>query len=163
MSIEQTGVPSKEMILERFPTMERMLKGRVAVAECYQRIPCNPCQAACPQKAITVGEDINNTPVVQERLCTGCGLCLAKCPGLAIFLAKVEGDRAELSLPYEFLPLPKAGDRVTALNREGGEVCTATVTEVLTPPAFDRTAVVRILVPREHLYAVRNFRTEAEA
>lgn len=161
MSIEQTGVPSAEMVREKFPPLERIRQGRVAVVECYQRIPCNPCEAACPQKAIRVGQDINDTPVLDPARCTGCGLCLSRCPGLAILLCRLDGDTAELSLPYEFLPLPKAGDRVIARDRVGADVCPATVTEVLAPPSFDRTAVVRIAVPARHLYEVRNFRTEA--
>ena len=51
--------------------------------------------------------------------------------------------------------------RVIARDRVGADVCPATVTEVLLPPSFDRTAVVRITVPVQHLYTVRNFRTEA--
>ncbi len=161
MSIEQTGVPSEAMVKEKFPSLERMRQGRVAVAECYQRIPCNPCEAACPKGAITVGRDINDTPALDPGRCTGCGLCLSRCPGLAILLARVDGDTAELSLPYEFLPLPRKGDRVIARDRTGADVCPAVVTEVLSPPSFDRTAVVRISIPAAHLYAVRNFRTEA--
>lgn len=161
MSIEQTGVPSMDMVYEKFPPIDRIRQSRVAVAECYQRIPCNPCEQACPKKAIVVGRDINDTPVLDPGRCTGCGLCLSRCPGLALFLVKLDGDTAELSLPYECLPLPRKGDRVTACDRVGADVCPAVVTEVLMPPSFDRTAVVRIAVPARHLYDVRNFRTEA--
>lgn len=161
MSIEQTGVPSPEMVMEKFPPIERIREGRVAVAECYQRIPCNPCEASCPKKAITVGADINDTPVLDADKCVGCGVCLSRCPGLAIFLVKVSGDTAELSLPYEFLPLPKKGDRVIVRDRVGSDVCPAVVTDVMMPASYDRTAVVRIELPAAHLYDVRNFRTEA--
>jgi Fe-S-cluster-containing hydrogenase component 2 len=116
---EQTGVPEKEMILEKFPSIERINKGPAAVIECYRRIPCNPCETACRQNAITVGEDINNIPVIAHDSCTGCKVCLSKCPGLAIMI--VDGSRStytvEISLPYEFLPLPQKGDIVDALDR----------------------------------------------
>ena len=62
--LEKTGIPSKEMIMGKFPPIERINKGPVAVVECYQKIPCNPCQTACRFAAIHIGEDINNIPEV---------------------------------------------------------------------------------------------------
>ena len=44
---EKTGIPSMEMIMEKFPSIERINKGAVAVIECYKEIPCNPCETAC--------------------------------------------------------------------------------------------------------------------
>ena len=161
MSLEQTGIPSPEQIKSKFPSEERMRKGRVAVTECYQRIPCNPCEASCASKAITVGEDINNCPAVDSGLCIGCGICLSRCPGLAIFLVKIDGDTVEFSIPYEFRPLPVKGQTVKAVNRAGEIVCDAVVTEVLNPKSFDRTPVVRFTFPVAYLYEVRNFTMEA--
>ena len=161
MSLEQTGIPSAEQIRSKFPSEERMRQGRVAVTECYQRIPCNPCEASCPHKAITVGEDINNCPVCDENKCIGCGICLSRCPGLAILLVKIEGETAEFSVPYEFCPLPVKGQQVKAVDRAGAVVCDATVTEVLNPKSFDRTPVVRFTFPAKYLYEVRNFKLEA--
>lgn len=163
-AFEKTGVPTPDMIRERFHSAERLKQGRVAVAECYQRIPCNPCQSACPRKAIEVGEDINNLPVVNSALCTGCGICLSKCPGLAIMVVDctVGGGMAEISLPYEFLPLPQAGDMVTALNRGGETLCEAKVVKVQNPPSFDRTPVVTLRVEEKYLYEARGFRRKEE-
>lgn len=39
---EQTGVPSAEMIMRKFPTVERINRGKVAVVECYKRIRATP-------------------------------------------------------------------------------------------------------------------------
>jgi Fe-S-cluster-containing hydrogenase component 2 len=160
---EQTGVPEKEMILEKFPSIERINKGPAAVIECYRRIPCNPCETACRQNAITVGEDINNIPVIDHDSCTGCKVCLSKCPGLAIMI--VDGSRStytvEISLPYEFLPLPQKGDIVDALDRSGNFVTKARVTGVLNPKSFDRTPVITIEADRKYLYDIRNIRMEA--
>ena len=79
---EKTGVATREMVMTKFPSVERIDKGPVAVVECYQKIPCNPCQTACPFGAINIGCDINNIPERDENVCTGCGMCVAKCPGL---------------------------------------------------------------------------------
>ena len=118
---EKTGVASREMVMTKFPPIERINRGPVAVVECYQKIPCNPCQTACPFGAIRIGEDINEIPCRDENVCTGCGVCVAKCPGLSIMI--VDGSKSaetvEFRIPYEFLPLPEAGEKVTGLDRAG--------------------------------------------
>lgn len=162
MNFLQTGVPTPEMIRAKFPTNEQLKGGRCAVAECYQKIPCNPCESSCPFGAITVGEDINNTPTVDFSLCRGCGICLTKCPGLAIMLATLKDGEAELSVPYEFLPLPVEGDYVNCLDREGAFVCRGLVASVRNPENFDRTPIVAVRFDEEHLYSVRNIDVEAE-
>ena len=43
----QTGIPDKEAIEAVTPNETRFLKGAVAIAECFQKIPCNPCTKAC--------------------------------------------------------------------------------------------------------------------
>ena len=161
---EKTGIATAEMVRTKFPPIERINKGPVAVVECWQKIPCNPCQTACPAGAIRIGEDINNIPVRDENACTGCGVCVSKCPGLAIMI--VDGSKSPdtvlFRIPYEFLPLPKAGETVVGLDRAGKPVCKAKVLKVLNPPAFDRTPVVTLEVDRKYLYDFRNFRREAE-
>ena len=57
-----------------YPSDERLARGPIAVFECAQEIPCNPCESACKQGYIEIGEDITRLPVLDER-CTGCGLC----------------------------------------------------------------------------------------
>lgn len=160
---EQTGVPDKDMIFDRFPPIERIDKGPAAVIECCSRIPCNPCETACRQRAITVGEDINNIPAIDYDSCTGCKVCVSKCPGLAIMI--VDGskskDTVEISLPYEFLPFPQKGGAVEALDRAGNFVAKARVVSVLNPKSFDRTPIVTIEAERKYLYDIRNIRTEA--
>ena len=48
------------------PADERFAKGQVAVIECVQNIPCNPCQDACPRGAITIEGAITNIPKIME-------------------------------------------------------------------------------------------------
>ena len=160
---EKTGIASRDMVMTKFPPVERINKGPVAVVECYQKIPCNPCQTACPVGAIKIGDDINNIPERDENLCGGCGVCVAKCPGLSIMI--VDGskspDTVEFRIPYEFLPLPEAGETVTGLDRAGQPICKAKVKRVMNPASFDRTPVVTLEVDRAFLYDFRNFRREA--
>ena len=133
---EKTGVATREMVMTKFPPMERINRGPVAVVECYQKIPCNPCQTACPTGAIQIGDDINDIPRRDDAVCTGCGLCVAKCPGLSIMI--VDGSKSaetvEFRIPYEFLPLPEEGERVVGLDRAGQPVCEAKVIKVMNPP-----------------------------
>ena len=71
-------------------------------------------------------------------------------------------DTVEFRIPYEFLPLPEAGETVTGLDRAGQPVCEAKVIRVMNPPSFDRTPVVTLEVDREYLYDFRNFRRLAK-
>ncbi|MDP2856454.1 MAG: 4Fe-4S binding protein [Bacillota bacterium] len=140
-----------------YPSRERMMKGPVAVIECTQEIPCNPCEAACPHGAITVGLPITRCPELDGEECTGCGLCIAACPGLAVFVVDMcfAPGRTAVSFPYEYLPLAARGDKVTACDRSGHAVCEAEVLKVLCPPRNDHTAVVTVVVPTAFAQEVR--------
>ena len=63
------GIITKEELVAagQYPSEERMKKGPVAVCECLQRIPCNPCESSCPFHAITIGEDISNLPALDAE------------------------------------------------------------------------------------------------
>lgn len=82
----------------QMPSEEILCRGPVAIIECPEEIPCNPCQMVCPSQAITM-DDINDTPVVDYDKCKGCGLCVQVCPGLAIFMVSYANDKAVVSLP----------------------------------------------------------------
>jgi len=162
MTLEQTGVLSKEELagLPGMPSAERMQRGAVVVIECAQEIPCNPCESLCKQGAIEVGEPITNLPVLDEDKCTGCGLCIAGCPGQAIFVVDIARSKHEatVQMPYEFLPLPEKGSAVDGLDREGRVICEGHVLKVLNPKGNDRTPVVKVAVPRDCAMDVRNIR-----
>ena len=104
MGIETRGYPLLDEIkaANGWPSEARFKKGPVAIIECVQGIPCNPCQEACPQKAIHVGDSITNTPKLDAEACIGCGLCIAACPGLAIFVVDKSGEKALISFPSIF-------------------------------------------------------------
>lgn len=157
-----TGIPSAEelAVCPGVPSPERLRRGRSAVIECVQEIPCNPCEAACRFGAITIGEQITALPVLDEEKCTGCGLCLPGCPGLAITIIDCSRDdgRAVIEFPFEYLPLPAKGDAVTAVNRAGEAVCPGEVISVRQQPAYRGTTVVGILIPAEYAGEVRSMR-----
>ena len=161
-SVAITGIPSPEELAAcpGVPSQERMKKGRVAVIECVQEIPCNPCEEACKFGAITVGEQITALPVINNDKCTGCGLCIPYCPGLAIFLVDKSRDdgKAVVEFPYEYLPLPQVDEQVTAVNRAGQELCPAIVLAVKQNKTFDSTAIVSLLIPYEYADTVRGIR-----
>lgn len=157
--LEKTGVPTAEQIEKAFPSEERLAKGPVAIIECYQNIPCNPCFTACNRNAIEKFEDINDLPKMNHDNCNGCGLCIANCPGLAIMVvdATYSKDEALIKIPYEFMPLPKEEQTVKGLDRKGQYVCDVKIVKVLNSKALDRTPIVSIAVPREYMKVVRNF------
>lgn len=163
--LKNTGIPTKEDLQRIYPSAKRLAKGPVAIVECFQRIPCNPCATACKRGAILPFEDINNQPQLNAELCTGCALCVASCPGLAIFVLDMTYSEKEalIKLPYEFLPLPQIGAIVKALNRAGEVVGQGTVIQVQTPLAFDRTAVIHLAVAKNLAHEVRNIVVEDEA
>ncbi|RLF32542.1 MAG: (4Fe-4S)-binding protein [Thermoplasmata archaeon] len=148
---EKTGVLSLKDL--RLPNKKQLEKG-VAVIECVQNIPCNPCVDACPFNAISM-EDVNALPVVDFDKCVGCGRCIGVCPGLAIFVVKYKGDKALISLPYEFLPVPRVNDKVEALDREGRFVDTVVVKKIVRK---GKTCIVTVLANVEDAMDIRNIR-----
>lgn len=157
-----TGVPSEEELRRSpgYPAPEDFERGPIAVIECVQEIPCNPCELACRQGAIVVGKPITNLPRFDPQRCTGCGLCVAQCPGLAIFLVHLHFSEEEalVTFPYEFLPRPSAGEQVDAVNRAGEVVCRGRVVKVWSAPAFDQTLVVTLAIPKAFAHEVRGMR-----
>lgn len=139
------------------PRTERLERRAGAIIECFQEIPCNPCEAACPRGAIKIGKPITKLPVMDEEKCIGCGTCIPFCPGLAIFVVNknFSQEEATISMPYEFLPLPEEGQAVKALDRYGKEVTEGRVLQVLAKESFDHTSVVTIAIPKEFIQKVR--------
>ncbi|MCF6460780.1 (2Fe-2S)-binding protein [Clostridium sp. Cult3] len=158
----KTGIPTKEDIEGITPSKERRQKGPVAVIECYQEIPCNPCYIACKFGAIKEFEDINQRPILDFELCTGCGQCVIKCPGLAIFIIdeNYSDTEALVQIPYEFLPLPEKNTFVTGLDREGKPICRARVMKVRKGKGLNKTSTVTLTIPKRYTMDVRSFNIE---
>ena len=159
---QRTGVLAERELLKgrQVPSLARLRRGPAVVIECVENIPCNPCAGACRRGAITVGPDLCATPSVDYEKCNGCTACIARCPGLAIFVVDYNYSKTEaaVTLPWELLPRPVKGSRVAALDRSGKRVCTGKVVKVLDAKALDRCAVVTVAVPRRYWNKVRSIR-----
>jgi Fe-S-cluster-containing hydrogenase component 2 len=146
--LKKTGTPDSDELkaARAFPTEERLLQGPFAVIECIEEIPCNPCETVCPMGAITVGVPITNLPVIDFEKCTGCGICIPMCPGLAICVKDFSHseNKAAISFPFEYLPLPAKGDTVKVADRYGDALCDGVVVRVFNGKRNDRTAVVTV-------------------
>lgn len=147
---EKDGVLSEKDLI--YPSDKQLKKG-VAFIECIQEIPCNPCVDSCPVGAISM-KNINATPVVDYDKCIFCGKCVGVCPGLAVFLIKkIDEDRALITLPYEFLPVPEVDDVVKGVDRKGDVVCDAEVKKI---SRKGRTFIVTVEVDKDFAMVVRN-------
>lgn len=162
--LKQTGIPTLDNINNVFPTLERLNKGAVAVVECFEKIPCNPCYTACKFGAIKQFDDINDLPVINHDKCNGCGICLAKCPGLAIMVVDYTFSETEalIKIPYEFLPLPQKGQTVKGLDRSGNYICDVLVVNVLNNKALDKTPIISIAVNKQFIKSIRNIEVVTE-
>jgi len=149
--LEKNGIPTPEQVKSVFPP-EALLVRAKAVLECYEEIPCNPCETNCPAGAIHIGEDINARPVLDAKKCTGCGICVGVCPGLAILTVSLKGEDAVFQIPWEFLPVPKEGDVWIGTDRAGRPLGDAKILRVRDAKGGDRTRILTVSLPRQHLY-----------
>lgn len=158
--LEKTGIATEEQVNNAFPPMDRLEKGPVAVIECFQKIPCNPCATSCKREAIKAFEDINDLPVIDNEKCNGCSLCVFNCPGLAIMVVDYtySDSHVTFKLPHEFLPLPEIGQVVEALDRNGDVIDDCEVLGVQNSKVMDRTPLITVKVPKEHLKVFRNIK-----
>jgi len=154
----RTGVPTDEEIENTKPPKEIRERGPVAVIECFQEIPCDPCYTYCKFGAIKPFEDINDLPEIDYEKCNGCSVCISHCPGLAVFLIDetYSDDTALIMIPHEFCPLPEVGETVSGLSREGEVVTDAKVVKARSPKKGAN--VLSLEVPKEFAYVVRSIK-----
>jgi len=158
--LERTGIPTDDDLEKVIPDKKRLAKGPVVIIECFQKIPCDPCAASCRLGAIKPFEDINDLPVVDFDKCTGCGICISSCPGLAIFVIDVNYSEkiSLIKLPHEMLPLPEKGEEVYALDRDGSILGKAKVVRVL--KIKNKTHIISLEVPKSMVMKVRSIKVE---
>ena len=156
-SLKESGIASDEVVLSKLPANLRRGSKGYAVIECFQEIPCNPCSVACPKDAIKPFDNINDIPQIDYDICDGCGICIALCPGLAIFAvdesysSKNKG-KAIVKIPHEFYGVQK-GDRMTGLDRAGKEIEEVTVIKCI--KNISKTTVLHIEVSLENANIIR--------
>lgn len=160
MQSETLNLTVDQRILDRLPDEERRKKGPYALFECFQHIPCNPCYTACRFHAVKELTDINELPETYYENCTGCGMCVSHCSGLAAFVIDETYSETQtlIKIPYEYSPLPKKGDVVDGVNRDGQVVTRAVVEKVTTYK--DKTSVVSLVVDDFYAQIVRGIRLD---
>ncbi len=128
--LREMGYLTYDILREKInlPSEGRLAKGPVAIIECTEDIPCDPCVEACKFGAINK-ESLITPPTIDYEKCTGCTLCIDICPGLAIFVVNMnyKEGKALISIPYEMLPVPKRGEKVETLDRSGKKIGKAEV------------------------------------
>lgn len=157
---EKTGVITLKDLEGQIPPPERFKKEPVAIVECTQEIPCDACIPACPRKLLSM-KNIISVPSLDFDKCSGCAICVGKCPGLAIFIVdmcKAPKGKAWVTIPYEFLPVPEVGSIVRALNREGEDVGSAKVVKVARLSKEEKTALVTFEVDEKLAMEARALR-----
>jgi len=138
--------------------------GVFPIIRCVQEIPCDPCIYVCPKDMIKMrGDPIFGLPEVVKDECTGCTLCVAVCPGLAITMVDLreEGPDGLVIVPFELLELEvSVGEFVDAVDMEGNFVTRAIVEKIAKRKAYDRTILVTLKVPKEKASLVAGFRVQ---
>jgi Fe-S-cluster-containing hydrogenase component 2 len=143
--------------------MKKVERARpIAIIECNQEIPCNPCELACPSRAIKIGEPITRRPVFHAERCKGCGKCIPLCPGLAIFIFDPFYNESEsmVGFPHEYLPLPQKGKVVKVVDRKGNVLGRGKVVRVDLKTSNDRTPIIYVAVPKKIGQQVRGIARE---
>jgi sarcosine oxidase subunit alpha len=152
--------PGKTLPLEIKP----LESGLFPIIRCVQEIPCDPCIHICPKDMIKMnGDPIFGLPEVVEDECTGCTLCVAVCPGLAITLVDLrkEGSDGLVTVPFELLELEtKVGDEVDAVDMDGSFVTKGRVEKIAKRKVYDRTILVTLKVPKEKASLITGFRIQ---
>lgn len=160
--LEKTGIPTDDDLEKVIPDKKRLARGPVVIIECFQRIPCDPCAISCKLGAIKPFKDINDLPMVDFDKCTGCGICISSCPGLAIFVIDMNysDEKSLIKLPHEMIPLPEKGEDVYALDRAGSILGKVKVVRVL--KIKNKTNIISLEVPKSMVMKVRSIKMEGK-
>lgn len=126
-------------------------EGIVPIFHCTQEIPCDPCATVCTQHQIaTIDDLITGLPYFNgEKPCTGCGRCVAVCPGLAVTLVDFRKDKDNplVTFPYEMVSKgPSKGEKVTIMSNTG-ELGEFEVIRIRTLKEYPMTQLVTVKLP----------------
>ncbi|MGD8991726.1 MAG: FAD-dependent oxidoreductase [Desulfobacterales bacterium] len=128
-------------------------EGVIPVFHCYQEVPCNPCTSVCPVGAIrTERDDITGLPyIIDLDACTGCGSCVAVCPGLSMVLVDYRDDPEHplVTLPYEiWRDRVEVGQKVPITDVDGAILGYYPVEKLSTRRKFPGTLLVQVKVEK---------------
>jgi NADPH-dependent 2,4-dienoyl-CoA reductase/sulfur reductase-like enzyme/Fe-S-cluster-containing hydrogenase component 2/bacterioferritin-associated ferredoxin len=129
-------------------------EGVFPIFHCYQEVPCNPCTSVCPVGAIrTERDDITGLPyIIDLEDCTGCGRCVAVCPGLSMSLVDYRNDPEHplVTLPYEIWRERVAvGQKVPLTDVDGAILGYYPVEKLSTRRKFPGTLLVQVKVDKK--------------
>jgi len=146
----------------KHPVLEH---GVFPVFHCHQMVPCNPCASVCPAGAIKLQpDDITGLPyLVDPNACTGCGSCVAVCPGLSMTLVdyREDPDHPLITLPYEILrERVEIGSKVPVTDTDGAILGYFPVQKVITRKKYPGTLLVQVLADRSVASAAMGIRVQ---
>lgn len=131
----------------------------VASIECLDSIPCNACEAACPEKAIRLGARGTPESVLKEDLCTACGICVEVCPSEVPVLIEEKSSTGKMVVLGDLDRIPASGGLVSLVNRRGEGMGTGRSLGPYAANDGDRPSrLVTLEVPQHLLFEVRGFR-----
>jgi Fe-S-cluster-containing hydrogenase component 2 len=124
------------------------------IFHCDQEVPCNPCTSVCPVGAIrTEDDEITGLPYITDLdACTGCGSCVAVCPGLSMILVDYRGDPEHplITLPYEiWRERVEVGQKVPVTDADGAILGYYPVEKISTRRKYPGTLLVQIKVNKK--------------
>lgn len=117
--------------------------------DCPERIACDVCAAVCDRGVIRVKQTVTNRPeVVNEGNCRNCGLCVAHCPGQAVFLVSETGPdgQCRITLPYELDEEAVRGRGLLAVDNRGQPLGPARLIRVWQSERFNNTCLLEVSV-----------------
>ena len=129
-------------------------KGVFPIFHCDQEVPCNPCTSVCPAGIIrTEGDTITGLPYITDlNACTGCGSCVAVCPGLSMILVDYRDDREQplVTLPYEiWRDRVEVGQKIPITDADGAILGYYPVVRISTRKKYPGTLLVQVKVDKK--------------
>jgi len=129
-------------------------EGVFPIFHCYQEVPCNPCTSACPVGAIRTERDhITGLPYITDlNACTGCGSCVAVCPGLSMILVDYRDDAEHplVTLPYEiWREGVDVGRKVPITDVDGAILGYYPVEKISTRRKYPGTLLIQVKVDKK--------------
>ena len=129
------------------------IDGVFPIFHCYQEVPCNPCTSVCPVGAVKTQDDkITGLPYMADMdACTGCGSCLAVCPGLSVTMVDFREDPNHplVTLPYEvWRDKVEVGQNIPITDIDGAILGYFPVEHVSSRRKYPGTLLVRLKVHR---------------
>ncbi|MFC1522203.1 FAD-dependent oxidoreductase [Elusimicrobiota bacterium] len=103
------------------------------VFHCFQEIPCDPCVTACTKKSISLSRDKLTSLPQFDGECTGCSMCVALCPGLAVTVVDYRKDKENplVSIAFEIhRDMIKKGQKVDVNDVDGKVLGRAEVVQI---------------------------------